>query len=233
MAKAFGFGHPLWERALKMRRDEQATAYEILKVLHEEGFTNVTYRQVTYGLRSAPQAAMLPTRTSSYLRQRFERASKDFNSYVAMRDLAQEALEKIAELEEEIASPETAPLREQFLRSELSRWYDKAFQWSQACSDVALRLDERGLKGEYLDGRRIGPPIDAQDGEYRELDQTQETERERRARIDAEQAALMEEFTKKLPPPPVETIVKQYGGNNVKVPSENDDEEDDDDGEVI
>lgn len=212
--RALNESHPFWETACEMAK-AGAKFNEIADAAWDAGFNELSYRQIIYGINHMPVAWLIPARAGRQLRDRFAQVSNGFNSYVAQRDLAQAAIAKIEELEAEIASGHTTELREQYLRGELWRWYGRAFEWSLACSEVALKIDEKGLDPREL----------AQGAEPLEL-----TAGEERVRIDTEQERLFEEFEKRMPKPAPEDQVRIYGGDNLSFPIDlNGEEEESDD----
>lgn len=216
----FADGHPLFREACE-RRSKGAYIDDIVRWLRSSGYPDLTYRQVQLGLRRAPMDLMLPAKASGWLRDRLGAATLQWNSYVNMRDLAQNAMEEIASLREQLDDPDLTPLREQYLRSELWRWYGRAFDWSAGCTEIALKIDSQGL-----DPKALADPGDEAAAELSD-------KAHQRRMIDEEQTRLLEDFAARIPPPPAESLVRVYGGDNVSVPSDTDpdDEEDEDEEE--
>lgn len=142
---AFGLGHPFFQQACELRQ-KQWTVYQVLEAAREAGYIDLTWAQVNYGLRHAPADLFLPTRTARHLRERYETLEKNFDSYVSMRDLAQEALVVVADILEELDNPELTTSRRGWLENNLWRWYGRAFEWSTACSALSVKLMELGLE---------------------------------------------------------------------------------------
>lgn len=203
----FGLAHPYWRRAVELRQN-QLTIYEILSDAREAGFKDLTYNQIAYGLRNAPADLFLPTRTSLKLRQKWADLSSTFNSYIAMKDLAQEAQQKLDEIEEELGNPETTPSRRQFLENQHYRWFGRAFDYAAVIAELEATLGIEAMRQGYEQ------EDDAIEGEV--IDHT---------------AKLLEDFRQRMPTVPQSEMLDQYGTDLIKPPEEDngDDEETDED----
>jgi hypothetical protein len=193
---AFGYGHSFWDEACRLRQ-RQWTIHEILARARELGYTDLTWHQINSGLKRAPADLFLPSRTARWMRIKFEALERQFNSYVAMRDLAQEALEKIAEIEEELLNPELTTSRRMYLEGHQKWWYERAFKWARECSEIAIMLQEPGLLGQ-----RRGAPAFTPDSRPEDVTEVS--------------FKLIDEFRAQLE----QRAVDEYGRENIRPPVE-------------
>lgn len=191
---AFGYGHPFFDEACQLRQ-RQWNIYDIVQQAHERGYTDLTWNQIAYGLRRAPADLFLPTRTTRWLRQRYEQLDASFNSYTTQRDLIQEALEKIHDIQEELDNPELPTARRMWLEQQLNRWYDRAFDWSDRTSQIALKLEDARNGGR--------PPADTPVARVEDVSEHEER--------------LVNEFLGQLPPAIVQA---EFGEQHIRVPTD-------------
>lgn len=190
----FGYGHPFWTRAVELRQ-AQTSIQTILDEAHEKGYTELRYHNVQHALRNAPADLHLPTVTSKWLRRKYAKIAADFDSFQNMRDLTQDAMSKLQEIEDEMADPELPASRKMYLEGQLWRWFGRAFEYNTICAELAVRMQD-------LDGD-AKPKIDARVEE----DVTAHLER------------LTADFHRKTPTALLD-VVQKFGGDNVRQPGE-------------
>lgn len=176
-------------------RQAQVSITEILERAHEAGFTDLKYHHIHHALRNAPADLHLPSVTSKWLRRKYAKISADFDSFQNMRDLTQEAMNKISEIEDEMADPELPASRKMYLEGQLWRWFGRAFEYNSVCAELAVRLQD-------LDGGArpaINPKV----------------EEDVQAHLDR----LTADFHSRSPAALLD-VVKQFGGDNVRQPGD-------------
>ncbi len=140
IVQAFNIGHPFWAEAIRLRKEYQSVGL-IVKAANDAGY-ELTYKQISLGLSRAPVNLNLPARGSKFLRKKYEEYEKSFNSFISMRDLAQEALLRAAEAQEELDDddPTMTNMRRQHLSSERDKWLKIAFDWSKECTRMEIDM---------------------------------------------------------------------------------------------
>jgi hypothetical protein len=192
-AARFGYGHPFWGEAVSLRQG-QVSIQEILDRAVAAGYVDLRYHHIQHALRSAPADLHLPTVTSRWLRRRYEKISASFDAFQNMRDLTQEAMQKLAEIEDELADQELPSSRRMYLEGQLWRWFGRAFEYNATCAELAVRLQD-------LDGA-AKPIVDAK------------VEEDVQAHLDR----LTREFHSVIPVGRLD-VVGRFGGDNVRLPS--------------
>jgi hypothetical protein len=183
-------------------RQNQSAIGAIAERAHALGYDGLTYGEISRGLRRAPADLHLPIQTSAFLRRRYLEVARDFNSFKIMKDLVQEALSKIGELEEELMDPGISGSRKAIIESELYRWYGRAFGWSEQCSVLAIKMQ----------GVNVRSPFGDDDVPDQARDQRRTTDD-----IKTEIEELAKEFQRQLPSPPShDGLVMLYGPDNVR-----------------
>ena len=202
----FGYAHPFWNRALEMRKEYHSIA-QITKAANEEGY-DVTYKQVSLGLSKAPMNLGLPAKTSKWLRTKYGEYDKQFNSFTAMRDLAQEALAKAGEAEDELEfdDPNMTHLRRQHLENFRDKWLKNAFDWSKECS--RLEIEMGALLAAAENNKRDDSP--------RVIDATV---------VDS----IVDEFKSSMPTISESMLAHAYGGDNIRMTDDGLEHDTDDD----
>lgn len=193
-AAKFGYGHPFWGTAVQLRQG-QTSIQEILDRAHQAGYTDLRYHHIQHALRSAPADLHLPSVTSNWLRRKYAKISVDFDAFQNMRDLTQEAMQKLSEIEDELADPELPVSRKMYLEGQLWRWFGRAFEYNALCADLAVRLQD-------LDGGAkptVVPSV--------EVD------------VQAHLDRLTAEFHSKTPTALLD-VVGKFGGDNVRQPGD-------------
>lgn len=188
----FGYGHPFWAEAVNLRQ-AQVAIQEILDRAIAAGYTDLRYHNIQHALRSAPADLHLPSVTSNWLRRKYSKISADFDAFQNMRDLTQDAMNKLAEIEDELADPEVSVSRKMYLDGQLWRWFGRAFEYNAACAELAVRIQD-------LDGGAkpiVNPSI--------ELDVQVHLDR------------LTAEFHNR-PAVAMLDVVNRFGGDNVRLP---------------
>ncbi len=193
--------HPFWDKAVELRQMHVPLS-EIVEAGHAAGYVDLTYSAVGRALRHAAADLHLPAYSSRFLRRRYEDIGKSFDSFQAMRDLAQDALRELAELEEELADPECSSIKYEALRVLREQTAERAFRWAASCAGIALKLEE----GERY--ARSGVTAVVEGETSTEGDMTENLEE------------VLKSFKKSLPALEPTSLRDQYGAGNVRLPGE-------------
>lgn len=197
-AARFGYGHPFWAEAVRLRQ-EVVPIRDILEKAHEAGYTDLKYSNIRNALAAAPADLHLPSRSAKWLQRKYAAIAKDFDSFQMMRDLANEAVAKIQEIDDELRDPDVPSTRKMYLEGQQWRWYGRAFDWALACSELGVKIQD-------LDGA-AKPRVEGRS----EVD------------VQAQMERMVEEFHKQLPAPPPTVdaqVIAIYGSDNVRAPVE-------------
>lgn len=193
--------HPFWGEAVEMRLAHRSIG-EILARARRLGHDDLTYSMISEGLRGAPVDLHLPAVAHRWLRRRYEEAARDFNAFAIMRDLSCEALSKIAELEEAVSDPDISSSERLRRERELWRWYGRAFDWAERCSNLAVRVQGVDVMRVYAEGAAA------------RADRSRE---EDRASLEELIERVSEEFRRRLPPGFGDhEISERYGASNIR-----------------
>ena len=193
-AAKFGYGHPFWAEAVRLRQ-AQTAIQEILDKAIAAGYVELRYHHIQHALRSAPADLHLPSVTSNWLRRKYAKVAADFDAFQNMRDLTQEAMQKLSEIEDEMSDPELPASRKMYLEGQLWRWFGRAFEYNAFCADLAVRLQDLDNGAKPI----VNP----------------NTERDVQVHLDR----LTAEFHSR-PPVALLDVVERFGGDNVRLPGD-------------
>lgn len=191
----FGYAHPFWPEALELRKT--VSNAEIARIAKERGY-DLSYRQITYGLSRAPISAS-PGAQSLWLRRKYANLEKNFNVFESIRDLAQDAIARAGECQDELDLDDTiTPSRRQWLEMQRDRWLTKAFDWGEKIAKLEVQVTGMLQQQKPIDN---GPS------------QADMAESLKEALLD---------FQSKLPTIDQSTLSSSFGGDNIKLPEPDD-----------
>lgn len=188
----FGPAHPFWKTAIKLRQDQHTLQY-ILDVAQKEGFADLKYHQIGKALRNAPADLHLPVVTSKYLQKRYQQVSSDFDALSSLKDLAQEAMKELHDIEEELSDPDISNARKIYLEGLKWKQFGRAFDWTAKIAEIDVKL-----KGEHSATHHTVVVENVNGQDY--LNE------------------ITEEFKKKIPSLPEKEFLALYGADNVRLP---------------
>lgn len=195
----FGYGHSFWDIAAGMCRMGEPVS-QILRRAHDLGYTNLTYRDIRIGLKSAPAALDLPISGISDLQKRYQHLTKDFNALEILKQLVLEARRRYATISDELDEIDSWQSMHPEMRGRLRElehneqyWFEQTLAAVKVMADIAVKLE----------GADHGQPV--------VVESTPE------GIIEAERR-LLEEIQQTIPPPPDRDLVDLFGRENIRPP---------------
>lgn len=147
----FGPNHPLWGKLLDLRRN-MLSIKALLKIAHEEGYTDLTWTSINLGFQKVASGFGLPTRTALWLRRKHDRTKSLIDDLETMRFLLMEAIEEIQEVKAELASEVISPVYRGKLRDRLQSLRKEAFSYAERARAAKTELERVQSEGEWGKG---------------------------------------------------------------------------------
>lgn len=147
----FGPHHPLWGKLLDLRRN-MLSIKALVKIAHEEGYTDLTWTSVNLGFQKVASGFGLPTRTAVWLRRKHDRTKSLIDDLETMRFLLMEAIEEIQETKMELVSEAISPAYKGKIRDRLQSLRKEAFSYAERAMSAKTELERVQSEGDWGKG---------------------------------------------------------------------------------
>lgn len=143
---SFGPSHPLWGELVDLRRSGHFIK-DLLKIAHDRGYTDLTYRKLEEGFRQVASGFGLPTRSAVWLRRKHERTAKLVQAYETMTFALMEALEDWQAVKAERSEGSQSEAYRVSLARREEGLRDKVFDYSERIAKLDIELHRLNAAG--------------------------------------------------------------------------------------